>query len=573
MIKDTVMKIYISLLLMALLSVGCSEFLEKEPLGNPTGENFYGSLNELQLGVNAIYDVLADNEWQACEWLFGSGASDECHRTSNLSAFSPRGNIMQLTYTPENIWLLKRWELNYRGIFRANQVITNVHKVKIFENGPDAKVDYLHLLGQAKFLRAFFYFNLVKTYGGVPIKPEVLAFDDNGNNFTQQRNTKEEVYAYIEKDLREAILLLKPQMDVSSLSDEFGKAYRSAALSYLIKVLAYQAKPGVNHPNWLEALKFSEHIIDRTPVTIGDILNLSNLYSDETLENISERLFISPTLKADSTISSVYSHKLSDSYDLLWHSEGETSSEWIFFVNHIESPSGDLNVGSSFSKDLSRSGFKATVMQPSEKLNKLSNDPRVFTSLVSQSREVYDGMQNGEIQKQGIGGGHPEPSKLHSHKWSTLSYEAPKRLTDNGKNFGLMRYAELLLFHAEALNETGNPIEAVDILNQLRVRAQLIPDQRWPNLPAQLNTLTYLPYAGVRDMIWDERQLELNCEFDRFWDIVRTGRAQNEISEMNSSLGLPEYVVNFTPGVHEVFAIPQNEIDLSNGLITQNPGH
>ena len=104
--------------------------------------------------------------------------------------------LVNFRFNTSNTWILNRYTVNYRGISRANQVIANVHKVKLASNDYGNYTTVREILGQAKFLRAMFYFNLVKTYGGVPIRPEV----EDINNLVIPRNTKEEVYAYIEKD-------------------------------------------------------------------------------------------------------------------------------------------------------------------------------------------------------------------------------------------------------------------------------------------------------------------------------------------------------------------------------------
>jgi hypothetical protein len=567
------MKIYLTFLALLLILTGCEEYFDKPPQGYPTTENFYGSLNELQLGLNATLDVMADPTWQKSQWLFGDGAGDDCNRVSGISKFSSEGQIMQLNFTPENEWLLYRWKLNYTGIFRANWVIANADNVNLSSNENDI-IDLRYIVGQAKTLRAYYYMNLVKTFGAVPIKPESLSIDASGeDNFTQPRNSVDEVYTYIEKDLREGILMLR--QDVEKI--DYGKITRGFAASLLIKALAYQAKAGVNHPDWNEALKFSEHVVINAPLSYGEILNMNELYPDETIEEISDRLHFEYTLSLDEVVSPSYKYKLSDDYDLLWHRMGEFSEEWIFEVNHVETPDGSANLGSQFSEDLIGWGYSTNIMQPTESLRTMpgsENDPRMKTSIIVQERTIYTGTLNGVIYTQRLGGGHPEPAKTSCHKWATLEFEYPARANDNSKNFRIMRLAEVLLWHAEALNETGDPVAAVDVLNLLRERARKIPVERWSDVdPTVAKDLSYGAYPEVRDMIWNERRVELNCEFDRFWDLVRTGKAKEAFQRFNSKVGLPDFEVTFITGVHELFAIPQSEIDLSNGIISQNPGY
>ena len=125
----------------------------------------------------------------------------------------------------------------------------------------------------------------------------------------------------------------------------------------------------------------------------------------------------------------------------------------------------------------------------------------------------------------------------------------------DGQNQRIIRYAEVLLMDAEAANELNQPAEALTYLNQVRARA------RGGN-PAVLSDVTVTDQTTLRTAIYHERRAELAMEGDRFYDLVRTGRA----SQVLQSKG-------FKSGKNEIMPIPQNEIDLSGGIITQNPGY
>ena len=133
---------------------------------------------------------------------------------------------------------------------------------------------------------------------------------------------------------------------------------------------------------------------------------------------------------------------------------------------------------------------------------------------------------------------------------------------------------EVILWYAEALNETGNPEEAVDQLNKLRRRARLITesDGRWTGSKDKPDYLVPGNYLQIRKMIWEERRIELAFEFDRFFDIVRQENASLYMQKFNASFEAP-YQKHFVEGINEIFPIPQNEIDFSNGIVVQNPGY
>ena len=124
------------------------------------------------------------------------------------------------------------------------------------------------------------------------------------------------------------------------------------------------------------------------------------------------------------------------------------------------------------------------------------------------------------------------------------------------QNIRVIRYAEVLLMNAEAANETGNTTLALSSLNAVRARA------RGSNPITVLPPVTTTDQAELRAAIYHERRVEMAMEFDRLFDVIRQGRGV----EVFGSKG-------FVAGKSELMPIPQNEIDLSAGLLTQNPGY
>lgn len=125
------------------------------------------------------------------------------------------------------------------------------------------------------------------------------------------------------------------------------------------------------------------------------------------------------------------------------------------------------------------------------------------------------------------------------------------------QNVRVMRYAEVLLMNAEAANELGNSAQALASLEMVRARARAMQSN-----PAVLPPVTTTDQAALRDAIWHERRVELAMEFDRLFDLIRQGRAATVLGPKG-----------FKAGKNELMPIPQNEIDLSPGLLTQNPGY
>jgi hypothetical protein len=556
------MKKYIYIVALLFLSQSCEKVFDKMPQGNPTTDEFYKNLTEMSLGVNAIYDILGTDFWQQNHARIGSGASDEMtHQTAKLT---PAGEVVTYKSTPQNQLIVDYWQTSYKAIFRTNMVIANAEKVVIYDQVAGTREQFHDLLGQAKFLRAFFYFNLARTFGGVPIKPEAFSIDANGNdNFIQPRSNINEVYKYIEKDLRMASVLLYS----SNRGDQSrnGIVTRGAAISLLAKVIAYQAKPGVNDPRWHEVLKFTDHLVNSSVLTLSDILNLKQAFDGESLPDITAQLYYSESSLTESLkFYNEYNFSLSPSYDLMFHAEGENTPEWIFYVNHIANPTTSFSYGSNGTYP---GGL--TDLQPNKYYHDLSlstNDPRLLSSIAGPGRVVYEGTGFPSTPL----GGNADPAKTMNLKWDNYRNEEPQK--DSERNFGILRYGEMILWHAEALNETGDPRQAIDEINKLRVRARLIPLTRLVGLSNTIKNVPYGTYLQVRNAIWTERQYELHFEFDRFFDLQRTGQMKEQILKKNKST-TSDYQVNYIDEINKLFPIPQWEIDISNGAVVQNTGY
>ena len=572
----------------------CEKFLEVENEGKLTEEQFYNNVNDIQRAVAAVYSVISTDDYMKTIWLFGEGMGDDVV----LKWDNPTNDgqhIFTFTFTSENDEIQKRWDLNYEGIFRANYAIRHAERVyqelmDFLDTQPEAnrssytetwrKLKEMH--GQAKFMRAFFYFNLVKSFGGVPIQPEELVIEGNEHNFIQPRATVEEVYEYIEKDLREAALGMESLYGVDQPRFQ-GMITRSAAFGYLIKVLAYQAGSGVNDPHWQEIVDICEFFVDKGVMTFADIIKLNELYPGETWEDIQYRnlLYIRNGEVADiNTVFPSVSHNLIDHYDQLDWESNEFGPESIFEINfaeYIDGKSGEEAVSTGVWDEIMPGQTGGWWAPSGYTSNEEGNgtDPR-WSYAIASAILTFDAYPNGLMFR-------TEPTLKAVFKHWTVPAQMPLVRAESGRNVRLMRYAEVLLFYAEALNETGNSMRALELVNRIRERANNLVDldymsqYRWlpqlisKRIPANLYN-TMKPYTETRDIIWKERRIELCYEFDRWWDMLRTGTYIENIAEFNrfESQGQQK---KFIPGVHELLPIPQEEVRLSNGVIQQNPGY
>lgn len=552
----------------ALALTGCNDFLDQEVLGNNTADNFYDTKYKLQSALNATYDILQTDALNNSDWRFGEALGDHVDGADE-GLTSHMGQLSHFRFNTSNTVILDRWKIYYKGIHRANQVIANAHRVRLSTNDYQQYREVREILGQAKFLRAFFYFNLVKTFGGVPIRPETETVE----GLVVPRSTREETYAYIEKDLREAAIMLPNRFTGSNC----GKAGSGAAVALLMKVLMYQATPGELSDKWEQMVQMGGYFVKGNSMTLKEMLDYPARYTDadgnvEDWEELRKALWFKPqALNSESDpyegpdfecpkLSNAYSLDYKDAYgttltyDQQFYSQGEFCSASIFEIVFKESgdgTSGDTNEGTGIYQDFQ--SVESQIWSTSDYTNRIfgSDKRKDFTIGHHETLPDFDNTE--------IGSG-----RVLSLKWYIPRKDRPTYKGDSDKNRRLIRMPEVVLMYAEALNECGHGAEALEQLNS---------NKKVVNAINNSSTLyNGGGYGYMRNQIWSEREMELAFEWDRFFDIVRQGRAK-EILRSYADKKSNHRGLYFREGINEVFPIPQTEIDVSNGVVTQNPGY
>ncbi|WP_192348468.1 RagB/SusD family nutrient uptake outer membrane protein [Algoriphagus sp. Y33] len=478
-----------------LMSVGlmsCEDYLDKAPKAELTSENFFQDELQATQAVNAIYAHLRSFNVHVFSYIgITDIASDDADKGSVPGDAGFLQDINDFTFDANNSAVNGIWSGYFQGIFRTNQVIVNVPEIDMDE---ELKT---RLIGEARFLRAYFYFFLVRTYGDLPLIDRPL----NPDEYTQSRVSKEQIYEFIEEDLSFAAANLPEKSEYPA--SELGRATTGAAKSFLAKAHLFQN-------DYQEAFDLAQEVISS-----GEY----DLYPD---------------------------------YEGIFRREGEHSSESIFEVstvaleaggggsqfNEVQGIRGDPNNGWGFNS-------------PSDDLMAAyeQNDPRLMATIINDG----DTLPSGEVVAGDPNMG--ENARFSRKAW--LPERPPSGFGNSGANIRLFRYADLLLIAAEAANEIGNPSQALEYVNLVRERARQGDDSVLPDL-------TITDQASLRAAIWHERRVELAMEQHRYFDLVRQEQAQ----EVFAALG-----ITWTPGKHEVYPIPQSEIDISGGSITQNPGY
>ncbi len=478
---------------------GCSNFLDKQPQGNLTQQNFPTTSDQALLATNAAYGALRN-------WYYSSGGypildimSDDAVKGSNSSDQAANLNpYNDFTISPTQDGLDRWWNALYAGVKLTNVVI---EKVPLIDMDPSVRDEYI---AQASFLRALYYFDLVRAWGGVPLITTTTP------DLNVPRSSADETYQLIISDLNFAISHLPLESELQP--DDEGRATIGAAEALLAKVYL-----------------FRNDFANAESYTL-DVIN-SNQYS------------------------------LDPDFFHTFSVDGQYNSESIFEVGAI-GIEGPENGGNQFANTQGVRGSPNKgwgFNRPSvDLMNSFEpGDPRKDETIIFLG-DVIDGIT--------IAGDPSTPDITYSDPpANTITKEiecynqkiwTPGTGTTSewGCNRRLLRYAEVLLIAAEALNEDGKPTDALQYLNMLRARARANDNSILPDITETDQTV-------LRGIILNERRHEMAMESERFWDLVRTGKA----SAVLGPLG-------FMAGKDELLPIPQTQIDLSQGTMTQNPG-
>lgn len=479
------------------LITACSEdFLNQPPRAALTVGSFPANGDDAVLATNAIYNIT--RTWQISTGGFPllDIMSDEAVKGSNPSDGIAISVYENFSFTPTEGSTERWYKTLYEAVRRANLVITEVPSLEM-----DADLQN-RLVAEARFLRAYFYADLVRGFGDVPMVTETEPSLDLGR--TDVRTILEEI---IYPDLEFAAGILPERSEYPD--SELGRATRGAALSMLARIKLFYGD--------------YEAVADLT----GEVIQSAE-------------------------------YQLVEDYAEVFLSTSEHNEESIFEISAL--PESFANGGNQYGNTQGVRGtpnkgwgFGRPAYQWIEHMQD-QDDPRLEPTVLFLN-EVIDGItirgegstpdttrENGQIV---------EIECYNQKVW----YPGTESLESFGHNRRIIRYADVLLMHAEALNEIGRSAEAVEFINRVRERArgentEVLPD------------IVFTDQQDLRDAIANERRQELAMEGHRFWDLVRTEMAEAVLGPLG-----------FVSGKHEIFPIPQSEIDVSEGRITQNPGY
>lgn len=472
--------------------VSCTKFTETSPEYSIDSENYFNSEDDYYNGLIAAYDLLATTYANAIVGEFASN-NTLCGGENPTDVIGWQ-QIDDMIHTPTNSNLSDIWNWMFAGVQRANYFLEFQDKTDF--DGKDV------MIGEVRFLRAYYHFELVKWFGPIPLKPNQRF--QLGDETAIQRSPVEDVYALIEEDL------LYAESVLPSVQTQVGRATKGAAQALLGKAYLYQEK-------FTEAANMLEKVISSGQYTLAT--NFNDMFEMEG-ENGPESVF-----------EVQYSDKEGASFNCMQCVEGNIAVGFSG-VRSYDGP--DFTPGFSFNVPVQEA---VDQFQPGDLRKGVTILDIVAWADTTGASYTTGNEHTGYFNRKYI------PRKRSADAQNDLNLTNPN-------NYRAIRYADVLLMAAEANNRGGlNDAKAQDYLNQVRSRAF-----------GDSNHDITVSGAALTDAIYRERRLELMGEGHHFFDLVRTGRAADQID-------------GFVAGKHDLFPVPHEEIGFSSGNWTQNPNY
>ncbi len=450
---------------------------EEDPLSFITSDEFFLEARDAQAAVDAIYQSInSGSSIYSYEYITVNAMASDIgtYEGGDINI----GELVTFSITPHNQILHKIWSELYEGINTANHAIHNIPAA------PLSEPEKMPLIAEARFLRAMFYFDLMRFFGGVPIVKE--SFTTLGENYLVPRASVDSLQQFLEQEFTYCFENL-PR------TNNPGRPINITAAAYLAKFY-------LTIGEYTRAFQASRTVIQSSLFSL--LPDYANLF----------------TISAQNTPEDIWSVNINESDPIL--------------INHSTLPK--LLYGTGF--------FKPTESY--------------FTSFVDQDRRKEVTFFN-EITKQG------QTMEVGPHIGKFWDSVADADGGPSGMDLHLIRYADILLCHAEAINElrNGTNAESLQAINLVRARSRFNGNETLDILP----DLGRMGKEAFRHAILEERARELGWEGHRWFDLVRMGLLKVKVEEAKSEIIVEDK--------HSLFPIPSKEFLINPNIGSQNPGY
>lgn len=486
----------------------CTKDLDQVPISQSSVANFFRNTADFESAINGLYQSLIDGEYGVNQFEMSEIRSDNVYSpgTSGVRDWLPINNFENTL--PTNPYISALWQNDFNGILRANSVLDKLDPSLVPDNTTRNRIE-----GEAKFFRAFYYFDLVRFVGKVPLFDHVASPSEA---LEVGRNDVAEIYDLIISDLQTAI----NNLPATYPSSQLGKVTNNAAKGTLALVYLTRSGPtynidgpGMGTNDYAAALALLNEIISSglysLQPTYADVFSYSNEHNSEIIFNMEA---INDGTSNNSGLGTILP---TDMY------EGAYAVAQGLFAGGVDgdgpkNPSDDLL--NSFEAADQRDDFSILMSY-----NDINGNPRnspQFVKFLDLSKRP-----------------------LIRFNWSI--------------NFPVLRYADVLLMKAEAIlrGGSGSQTDVDNLINQVRMRAGL----------------GNISNATIDDLL-NERRHEFMAEGKRWHDLVRTGKVLTTMAAFDASDDVANKMNPVTANFI-LYPLPANQLVVNPGLYTQNPGY
>lgn len=505
--KPNFSKLFIAVLLVFSSMVGCDEKLDVLDENNPTTESYFKTALELQNGVNAIYSTLRSAQLVGREWFFTHDMrSGECS-PGGAQLEAPRAELLkQPSPAPSNSVMSNVWTGSYQMINRANLVLSKAPQVT------DNAALRDRLVGEAKFLRGWAYFELVSQWGDVPLYKETVT---SPTGF-QGKSPAADIYAFIITDLTEAAQKLPASYGAS----DNGRATKGAANALLGRVQMQKGDYAAAKTALLEVYnKYS-------------LVNYLWNFDGDAKDDGGTLITAGHEFNAESIFEVVFVDRGDNNFNWGYNGEGSTSP-----LSTVRNQEYGITWGNIIPSDRLLNEFEAndprykfTIFEEGDQI--LTQSPLGAKTLTAADMNVGTSNKGGVVKKRFF-------RKYGIYDWVNSGFHP------GGLNHRLIRYADVLLMLAECEAEVGTPAQAASYINEVRSRPGV-------NMPA----VTLASKNDALKAVMHERSVELSAEQVSNIDILRWRKKGY----------FPSVIPDRVPGQVDLFPIPSSETS-TNPLI------
>jgi len=531
------MKKIIFFLLSMLILMACDNRLDKMPYGVVSTNNFYNTAEDAEKALTAAYKSFqlldGQNSWntQAGYTPMGDVTAPDAQAHPDLVVFY---QIQQSILPTSSEQLSMLYQRCYKALLLANIALEKIPGIDMDEN---LKSRYM---GELYFIRGFWMFRLGQFFGTAPLVTKPLEISEldlpnslregsfvSGKTGNRFKITKNELFDQAEADFK---LALESPIANRNTGDLLGRADKGAVKAYLSQIYLYEHR-------WNEAKTQLEDIMSYGYDLLPDYNDLFNGGAENSLEAVFEIQYAALNQKGTDSFGSV-----------------------------LHAPNSDGFVAGG--------GWGWTRPTPDLEREYEEGDPRLIATMFRKDIDDF----HGQIFLDKVNG-----TGLGTRKWCIANPPNNNGVTVdetswyNSLNYTLIRYAEVLLWYAEVMNELGDQATAARYVNMVRARTGTTTDPNTVN-KNEIKELppisTSLNYEGMFWAIVHERRVEFGMEGKFGWDLRRWGIAKDYLNDPKRWQNeiTPGYF-KYQDGKDDIFAIPQLEIDRSEGILKQNPGY